>query len=176
MPQLRHYDGYGTARFITFSCYQRLQLIVRDDIRQAILRQIDIARIKYRFKLLAYVLMPEHVHLVLHPEEPTTIGKVIGQIKSLAAREIVEILQSENNPVLRKLEAYRDNYAKYAIWLPRCYDHNCRTTETMIEKINYCHGNPVKRGLVANPADWRWSSYSYYRESCAAPIEIDSMS
>lgn len=175
MPQLRHYDGYGTARFITFSCYQRWQLIIRDDIRLAILRQVDVVRIKFQFKLLAYVLMPEHVHLVLHPKEPTAIGKVIGQIKSLAARQIVEILQSENNPVLRKLGAFRDNRANHAIWLPRCYDHNCRTTETTIEKINYCHWNPVRRGLVASPADWRWSSYSYYGESCDAPIEIDSI-
>ena len=45
-------------------------------------------------------------------------------------------------------------------WDKRCYDHNCRSPQTVVEKIRYCHNNPVTRGLVSDPAEWKWSSYN----------------
>jgi putative transposase len=60
-----------------------------------------------------------------------------------------------------------------AVWQRRCYDHNCRTPEIVVEKLKYCHDNPVKRGLVNHPEDWPWSSYNWYQGRRDGIFEID---
>jgi len=64
---------------------------------------------------------------------------------------------------------------KYALWQRRCYDHNCRTPETVVEKINYCHYNPVVRGLVNSPGEWIWSGYNWYQVNRNVPIKMDGI-
>ena len=67
MPKLRHYDDLNTARFVTFSCYRRLQLLVQSQVIRVFLETVSAIRKEPQFRLLGYVIMPEHVHLVLHP-------------------------------------------------------------------------------------------------------------
>lgn len=163
MPRLRHFDKLGTARFVTFSCYQRRPYLSEVRPKEFFIRQLDVARSKYGFKILGYVLMPEHVHLVLYPPDEMKMGVVIGEIKSRTARLY--------------FAEYSQNVAdrKRALWQRRCYDHNCRTPETVREKIAYCHYNPVKRGLVAHPGEWEWSSYNWYQGNSKVPLKIDGI-
>ncbi len=173
MTRLRHYDDWGTARLVTFSTNHRLPLLMEPGIASCVALEINAARRKYGFRLYGYVIMPEHVHLVLFPVEPVHLGRLVGEIKSRSARESMRILRSADSASLSSLVATRGNRADYAFWLPRCYDHNCRTQEDTIVKINYCHMNPVKRGLVTSPEAWRWSSYGSYMDEARTPIEID---
>jgi putative transposase len=64
---------------------------------------------------------------------------------------------------------------RFAFWQRRFYDHNCRTEKSVIEKINYCHNNPVRSGLTETPAEWRWSSYRWYNELKGVEIAIDGV-
>ncbi len=173
MTNLHHYDDWGTARFITFSTNGRPPLLTSPGISEQVLREVGAARRKYKFRLHGFVIMPEHVHLVLYPAEPLELGRLIGEIKSRSARTALRALESTASPYLRVLSSRRNNNADYSFWLPRCYDHNCRSTTDTIEKVNYCHWNPVKRELVASPSAWPWSSYGSYFEGVSTPIEID---
>jgi hypothetical protein len=92
------------------------------------------------------------------------LGLVIGEIKSRTAREF--FAQSK----IGQFGTTR------VFWEPRCYDHNCRSSESVNEKIEYCHHNPVKRGLVADPGAWKWSSYNWYQGITDVPIQMDPMS
>ena len=176
MPKLRHIDNLGTARFITFSCYHRYPLLVIDEAKIIFLKHLQIQCKKHYIKILGYVLMPEHVHLVLYPPDDLELGKVIGQIKALSSKEILEKWR-DNYPV--KLLEY--NYINkkavlQSFWQKRCYDHNCRNQKTTIEKINYCHKNPVVRKLVKDLANWKWSGYNWYVDNRKdIPLEIDSL-
>ena len=114
MTTLRHYDNLGSGRFVTFSCYRRMRALDNPCAIEILIRQIDQARVKHGFKLLGYVLMPEHVHLVLHPPDGMKLGLVIREIKSRSAREYFSEL-----PIGRP-DATR------VFWQRRCYDHNCR--------------------------------------------------
>ncbi|MCK4605982.1 MAG: transposase, partial [candidate division Zixibacteria bacterium] len=87
MTRLRHYDSLGTARFVTFSCYRQLPALQSDRAKEIFIEQLDAARTKHGFKLLGYVVMPEHVHLVLHPPDGMKLGLVIREIKSRTARK-----------------------------------------------------------------------------------------
>jgi len=163
MTKLRHYDNLGTVRFVTFSCHQQRQYLSSNSARQILVDQIDKARNKHGFKLFAYVIMPEHVHLVIYPPEKMKLGIVIREIKSLTARNYFAGI----NPLPAD--------SRRIFWKHRCYDHNCRTKETIIEKIKYCHKNPVVRGLVKNPGGWKWSSYNWYQGKRDVPLIIDEM-
>ena len=172
VPKLRHYDNLNTARFVTFSCYRRLQLLVHSQVIRTFLETVSTTRNEHRFRLLGYVIMPEHVHLVLHPSDGTKLGPLIGMIKSKAAAQIIAegIMELPGS-----CRIHRNGVERRVFWQPRCYDHNCRSEATVIEKINYCHNNPVSRGLVAEPAGWKWSSNNWYMGERDVPLAIDDL-
>jgi putative transposase len=172
MPRLRHYDHLGTARFVTFCCYHRYQLLTDSNDIRAVLGCLDRVCRKHDIRILGYVIMPEHVHFVLHPPDEVRMGQIVGEIKSRSAREILSGWKERSDRRLSKL-LKPGSEDEYRFWQPRCYDHNCRTPETVIEKIEYCHKNPVNRGLVSSIEDWRWSSYGWYHGVENVALEID---
>jgi len=148
MPRLRHYDHLGTARAINFSCYRRLRLLRDERDIKIVLEEIDKVRIRHGFALLGYVIMPNHVHMIIYPPDAIELGPIIGQIKSRSGRRILESWEAVRHPGLSQLRIEREGRRRYAFWQRRCYDHNCRTPEAVREKIAYCHSNPVRAGLV----------------------------
>jgi putative transposase len=173
MPRLRHYDNLSTARFITFCCYHRYQLFIYDDVRNIFIESLKHILIRHRIKILAYVLMPEHVHMVLFPPDHLKLGRIIGTLKSFSGFKSLAYLSNNKPETIKLLQRFDGSKTKLAFWQKRCYDHNCRTVETSLEKIKYCHKNPVHRGLVEDPADWAWSSYNWYMGKRDVPLEMD---
>jgi len=186
VTKLRHYDHLGTARFVTFSTYRREPLLTDDSIRRIIVEHLELVRRSFDVKLLSYVLMPEHVHLVIYPPDGLELGRVIGEMKSRSARAIFSQMGNPPQAAIKYPPQAVMKYPPQAVghrsskpeidrsfWLKRCYDHNCRTPDTVREKIHYCHINPVKRGLVADPGDWYWSSYNWYTGGSDIPLEMD---
>lgn len=171
--KLRHYDFDGRPRFITFRTHRGLPLLADDKIRAVICRTIDQARRNKQFRLLAYVIMPEHVHLVIQPGEATNVGTTIGELKRLAAIDLHQILANRKSAYLPRLTVIRNRTPRFVFWQRRCYDHNCRTQEALWEKVNYCHNNPVKRKLVAAPDEWKWSSSRWYVGFDDIPLKMD---
>src|SRR6476661_6295071 len=105
---------------------------------------IEEARHKYRFVIHAYVVMPEHFHLLItEPEvgDPSVVMKVIKQ---------------------RFTRQAKGDKTRHSIWQKRFYDFNVWSERKRIEKLRYIHRNPVKRGLVEQPEQWKWSSFRAY--------------
>jgi REP element-mobilizing transposase RayT len=125
--------------------------------------ELKALRTTYGIKILGYVIMPDHVHLVLLPPDGIELGRVIGQLKSKSARSYFAM----------KTDLPKDETK--ILWLRRCYDHNCRDTQSIIEKINYCHNNPSKKGLVSEPGEWKWSSFGWYEGKRDGPLKIDAV-
>lgn len=174
MPmKLKHYDNIGGARFITFGTHRNIPILKSNLFKQYVLDSIVNVRNIFKFKLTGYVLMPDHVHLVILPEPGSRVGEIVGIIKRDSAKRMMLKLREMNSPILTKLKVIRNQLEKYAIWQRRCYDHNCRNEEIVWEKINYCHNNPEKRGLVKSPDEWLWSSYRNYHNLGDLKIEID---
>jgi len=168
MTKLRHFDGFGTARFITFTCYRRRRLLTTPATRWTIVNGLHHLRTERGIRILAWVIMPEHVHFVLLPPDSEELGRELGRFKSWTARQIIDAGE------VRTAIAKR-NTGHAAVWQRRCYDHNCRTVETVKEKIAYCHANPVKRRLVSSPELWLWSSYNWYQGEGRVVLEIDGI-
>ena len=160
MPKLKHYDNTGTARFVTFSCYKKRPLLIDERAKEILISEIQKAREKYCFKIIGYVIMPNHVHLVLIPPYGMKLGTVIGEIKSRMAR----VYFAEKSEMVLTNRIF---------WQKRCYDHNCRSPKAVVEKIEYCHKNPIRAALAKDQGEYRWSSYDWYRGERNVPLEID---
>jgi putative transposase len=155
MPStLKRYQTLGHDHFITFSCYRRLPFLDSDLAREAFLEQLEKLRTTHQLNVFGYVLMPEHVHLLL--SEP--------KIHSLATS--LNVLKHETS---QRLKADRKQF-----WQRRYYDFNVVTQPKFVEKLRYIHRNPVERGLVQEPEDWPWSSYRHWLTGEAGPVEIES--
>lgn len=165
MPRLRHYDNLGTARFITFSCYERRGYLQDRTSVMNLRGQLLRLRKDHGVRILGYVIMPDHVHLVLLPPDGLRLGVLIGQMKGRSAYRIIR----SREDISTRMDG------RPAVWQRRCYDHNCRDRETVLEKIQYCHNNPVNKGLVAGPGDWPWSSYNWYQGVESVFLEIDGL-
>jgi putative transposase len=170
---LKHYDHDGNARFVTFCTHARLPILTNNRFRYAVVDAIRQVRKDSELRLNGYVIMPEHVHLVLIPPNNVKLGPVIGEIKRVSAKKILEQLRASNSNLLKKLQVKRDRQGPIALWQRRCYDHNCRTEAEMWKAVRYCDDNPVSRGLASKPEHWVWSSYGWYHDIPGVVLEMD---
>ena len=143
---------------ITAGCDSALtleKLVLRPVCPQVFLEE---TRQRYRFVVVGYVVMPEHVHLLLTEPEVGTPSTVMQVLKQRTARALLP-RRKRRDPRQRNLF---EEEPRRAFWQARFYDFNVWTTKKRIEKLRYMHSNPVKRGLVESPEQWHWSSCRFY--------------
>ena len=155
---LHRYYGAQDLHFITWSCYRRQPLLRSARSRDCLLDILEQVRRRYRFVVVGYVVMPEHVHLLVSEPEIGTPSTVMQVLKQRSARALLPGGR-RRDPRQRELfgEARRIPF-----WQIRFYDFNVWTAKKRVEKLNYMHQNPVKRGLVTESEHWRWSSSRFY--------------
>jgi putative transposase len=151
---LERRQNTGQLHFITFSCYRRLPHLAAPEPKSTLEQIIERTRQSHNFFLYAYVLMPEHVHLLLSEPAKHTLASALRVIKGESSK---------------LLKGSREH-----LWQTRYYDFNTFTTGKFVEKVRYIHRNPVTRGLVTKPEDYRWSSFNHYATGEPGPIEIES--
>ncbi|MGR3293013.1 MAG: REP-associated tyrosine transposase [Candidatus Scalindua sp.] len=174
---IRHYNIPCHAHFLTFSCYQQFQLLSRKHTRHWLIEAIVNAKEKYKYALWAYVIMPEHVHLLVYSMiEKYNISSFLKTLKQSVARKAKHYL-NENNPAwLNKLTVKRGSKNVFRFWQSGPgYDRNINSEDELFEKINYIHNNPVKRELVTEPNEWKWSSASWYDGERDVLLPIDDL-
>ena len=137
---LARYQQAGDLHFITFSCYRRQQFLASAAARDLFERSLETMRLRYSFFVTGYVVMPEHVHLLMGEPEQGLLAKALQAIKLSVA------VQRNERP----------------FWQARYYDFNVFTESKRTEKLDYMHFNPVKRGIVSRLREWPWSSYLFY--------------
>ncbi len=171
MPSGLH-RTYGAhhLHFITCSCYRRLPLLRTARSRDRFLSMLEQTRQRYRFVVVGYVVMPEHVHLLITEPEVGTPSTVMQVLKQRTARAVLPKRRCRDP---RQRNLFADEAQRRAFWQARFYDFNVWTTKKQVEKLRYMHRNPVKRGLVTSPEQWRWSSYRFYLLDEAGPVRVN---
>jgi putative transposase len=174
----RSYNIAGHAHELTFSCFQRLPLLNKDQSRQWFVQALDKARHRRQFLLWAYVIMPEHVHIVIWPTEQQYEMRLIRTaLKTPVQRKALAYLRHYAPGFLERLKDRQPNgKIHYRFWQRGGgYDRNIVEPETVRTMIDYIHNNPVRRGLVSQPTDWPWSSARFYAGMADVPILMDAM-
>ena len=135
------------------------------------MRILDEVRDRYGFSLVGYVVMPEHVHLLI--SEPARRNAFDGDSGSEAAR--LAPLARQKAKAHRTIEycfaGGDDSLPRF--WQRRFYDFNVWSLKKRVEKLDYMHMNPLKRKLVDHPKDWPWSSFSFYAKPGRGLIRVD---
>ncbi|MEA2085338.1 MAG: transposase [Thermodesulfobacteriota bacterium] len=172
---IRHFNDPGHAHFLTFSCYRQLPLLSRERTRRWLIQAIANAMQRHETALLSYVIMPEHVHLIVFPLLPAyDISILLKTIKQSVARKAKHFLRDHNQAWLEKLMVQRGSRKVFRFWQTGPgYDRNLHTKDELFEKIRYIHNNPVRRGLVSTPEEWKWSSASWYKGERNVELVID---
>ncbi len=171
MPRgLHRFYGADHLHFITCSCYRRLPLLRSARSRDCLLSVLEQTRKRYRFVVAGYVVMPEHIHLLLSEPEVGTPSIVMQVLKQRTARALLPKKKARDP---RQGQLFGDGSARAPFWQTRFHDFNVWTEKKRVEKLRYMHRNPVKRGLAKAPEDWRWSSYRFYLLGEPGPVRVN---
>ncbi len=161
--QCKRFDVPGDRHFLTFSCDQRRPYLSKDRSRRWMIEAIARSQDRGLFDLWAYVIMPEHVHLVLLPGPDVRIASILKTLKqSVSRRANIWLQQNE----VGRSEGFR-------FWQRGGgYDRNLRSVQDIHEKIDYIHQNPIRRGLCVYAVDWFWSSARAWVDGVDNPLAI----
>lgn len=152
---LRRFQETGQLHFLTFSCYKRRPNFANASSRTAFETSLEQVRQCYALCVYGYVVMPEHIHMLVNEPEQGSLSRVMQSLKQSVARTLA----------LRAADPF---------WQARYYDFNVWSEHKFVEKLRYIHRNPVMRGLVAGPEDWVWSSCRHYANGEDGRVEIES--
>jgi putative transposase len=152
---LKRFHESRQLHFLTFSCYRRRANLLSERSRAYFECALERVRQSYGLYIYGYVVMPEHVHLLVSEPERETLARAMQSLKQSVARTLA--LRAED-----------------PFWQARYYDFNVWSEKKFVEKLRYIHRNPVKRGLVKHPQDWAWSSFGHYLTGAEGVVEIES--
>ncbi len=151
---VRHHHS-GHFRFITCSCFRHKPLLGTPELRDLFHQILLQTTARYEAQLEPWVLMPNHIHLILTEPKQGTIATVLQVLKQRYA-----VAMKKMDPDLyRRIEHETAHPPPMPVWETRYYDFNLIDPETYDEKVHYIHQNPVRAGLSATAADYQWSSY-----------------
>ena len=153
MPRgLARFHGGGNLHFITTSCYRREPRFQSVRSRNVFLEIFEQVRKSYGFLVFGFVVMPEHIHILISEPKRRTIPVVVQVLKQRVA---VRLLGKRRRKQQRELW---ETPKRRRFWQRRYYDFNVYSNRKASEKLHYMHWNPVRRGLVTSPELWHWSS------------------
>jgi REP-associated tyrosine transposase len=159
-----------TCTLSPIRAYQRRPLLDSPQARDCFLSVLEQTRQRYRFVVIGYVVMPEHVHLLITEPEVGTPSTVMQVLKQRTAQALWP-KRKRCDP--RQRELFREQ-GRRAFWQERFYDFNVWSTKKRVEKLRYMHRNPVKRGMMESPEQWHWSSYRHYLLDETGPVKVDA--
>jgi len=161
----------GHAHELTFSCFRHYAFLKSERTCQWLADALTEARKKLEFALLAYVFMPEHVHLIVHPRRPTyDISAIRQAIKEPVGRRGVRYLRVHAPHWLPRITVQRGKRQERRFWQAGGgYDRNVIEPSTLLAMMEYIHANPVRRGLVSRPQEWKWSSAGWFKGKNSLP-------
>ncbi len=158
MVTLKHFIEKGAVYYVTSVTRNRREIFFDEFAARFLL--ITIAYHKYilEFSLFGYVIMPDHFHILLQPNDKYQLSKLMNYIKGNFAR---------------KYNLYRSE--KGHIWQEGYFETVMRSEKDVINRLNYMHNNPVRKNLVKEPKNYEFSSYNQYygikREKIQIPID-----
>ena len=157
---LKRYYGQGQLHFLTFSCYRRPPLLKTVRARDVFVRELGKVRDELGFRLVGYVVMPEHAHLLISECGSASPARIIQVFKQRLSRRMRGKKRRRKGQLALCFPG--DGLPLRRFWQRRYYDFNVYSRAKAQEKLHYMHANPVREKLVAHPGDWPGSSCCFY--------------
>jgi putative transposase len=172
----KRFNTPGEAHALTFSCFRRQPFLSKDRSRSWLIEAIERARSIHCFHVWAYVIMPEHVHLLVWPTHAEyDISDFLRSVKQSVVRRALPFVRREAPDFLSRMEDRQPSgETHYRFWQRGGgYDRNVYEPGLVFQQITYIHNNPVRRGLCDRPEEWYWSAAADYAGVGTGPLRID---
>ena len=170
----RHRDALTDypLRFVTATCHKWLPLLKSSECKKIVCDSLNFQSEKLKIDILSYVIMINHIHLILFCEEKIDLSSFMRDVKKYSAVFIRKQLEAENQ--LHLLERMRFNRGKQVLktWMDRFDDFCINNPITMETKINYIHQNPVRKKIVGDPEEYEYSSAAFYQSGKEGPVKV----
>ena len=166
--QLQRFEQFLHLHELTFSCFHRKPLLTDETRLRIVARSVESACQDEHFQLAAFVIMPEHIHLLVRPQRPdSSVSRFLARLKQPASKQIRTILETEGSPLLNELTVQeRPGKLCFRFWQEGAgFDRNLYTPAAVSASIDYIHTNPVKRGLCQRATDFKWSSARFHLQN-----------
>ena len=173
MVKWKNIDIGPAYYYITGTITEWLPLLNRPDIRQIVYDDIKVAVNELNATIAAFVIMPEHLHLLVFLPDEGILHKFNKKWRGRSGRHIAELLVKQNDKdILTVLAKHANGKCKHAIWKEQPRALPIWKKEKLYAKIDYIHANPVRRKLVESPGDWEHSSWRYYERGESVGLDI----
>jgi len=166
--------------FVTSSIVGHKYLFHKPEYAQIILDSLSFLRSQRRIKLYAFVIMPNHFHLIIKVLGASNISKVAHDLKLFTANQIIKKLQT--NRELHLLDYFKQQAKgikkqKHKVWETGFWDKNIFSEEFLQEKMEYIHNNPINKNwcLVVERSEYPFSSARFYDKGEEAIVDIDDV-
>lgn len=167
--------------FITSTIVKWYPVFTESSYFKIIIDSLEYCRKEKGLKIHAYVIMLNHIHLIVSVDAKTSknLSDVFRDFKRFTSNEITELVKEEGKPgaldIFKKAasQAERDN--DYKVWQDGFHPKGIYDEEFGLQKLEYIHKNPVKKGYVLKPEHWFYSSASFYRGINNSPLQIDGL-
>jgi REP element-mobilizing transposase RayT len=173
---LPRYHIEGHIYYITTVTYGRLRIFTRPSFIIPLIDSLNFYRYKQQFKLVGYVIMPDHIHLMIWPYGESTPTEIMRDFKKFTAVRIIRQAEVEGNAdwlAAFQRAGEETERSQNKVWQDSYWDKNIYSELFLRQKLNYVHRNPVRAGLVEQPEQYAYSSYRNYVDSNDSLIEID---
>ncbi|MCH8021175.1 transposase [candidate division KSB1 bacterium] len=174
--KLKRYDIPGHAHELTFSCYHRFHYLKDHIVCRLFIDELSQAREHFHFRLWAYVLMPNHVHLFIYPtRDEYKIATILQSIKGKTSKRYRDVLLEENAERYEKLCLKVRGKKVFRFWQTGGgFDRNLWNANAIHSAIKYIEHNPVRAGLVKKAEEWKWSSaHARHTNKGLLPEDLD---
>jgi REP-associated tyrosine transposase len=150
---LKRFHESHQSHFVTFCCYHRRCLFTNEISCRIFESALERVRRSYRLCIYGYVVMPEHVHVLLSEPQQGTLADAMKSLKQGISRRLVGDAQH--------------------FWQKRYYDFNVRNHSQFLEKLRYIHRNPVKAGLCERPEDCSGAAFATMQPALKGALKLN---
>jgi putative transposase len=173
---LTHFHIEGHIYYITTVIYNRLPIFTCPSFIIPLIDSLNFYRHRQTFKLLGYVIMPDHIHLIIWPFGEGSVSDIMRDYKKFTSTRLIR--QAEVEGITEWITAFQQageetSRSDNKVWQDSYWDENVYTERFLRQKLNYVHNNPLRAKLVEHPADYPYSSYRNYELGEEWLIEID---
>ena len=168
----------GSIYYITSVLFNRTKVFIKPSFIIPIIDSINYYRFQYSIKIIGYVIMPDHIHLLLFPRTEQAITDFMRDFKRFTSGRIARQAKVEGNQEwidLFKQAGRETERAEYKVWQDSFWEQCIYSEDFLKQKLDYIHKNPARARLVENAADYPYSSYRNYFLNDHQLIEIDNL-
>lgn len=160
--------------FVTLSIIRWFPVFISGPYFRIIIDSLKHLQEHRKLSIHSYVIMPTHLHAIITAGDDDLSG-IIRDFKKFTSREIYKLADKENNKLLTWMfekAAEKDKDRRFRVWQDEFHPEVIYSQNVFLQKANYIHANPIRKGLAIEPNQWYYSSAAQYIDGKDGALDI----